>query len=251
MGPPAAGEIIMLVDPRKSSGPFAMGTYALQPGAGLPVHRHLREDEVWFFHKGQGRAEVEGRAITVVPGSTVYLPRQSWHGLRNTGTGLLQFLWVASPPGIEEFFRELSRVSGSPDLGRLQDLAGRYGIELQPASSQAPSRSPQGGRRRHRHRGRGAARPRPQSPPLSASPPHVSSPPPAQPSQTTARSRQGPRRAGRPAPEPQRRSTERHRGRRYGHVKEVYMGGRWVRVSGEGPIIAGEKAPPTERKGSG
>jgi quercetin dioxygenase-like cupin family protein len=156
------GELIITVDPKRMGSPFAMGSQTLLAGAAIPVHRHLEQDEVWFVHKGQGRATLEGKTATVVPGVTVYVPRQAWHGLRNTGTGLLQVTWVAVPPGIEEFFRELSRAgSGASEAARLQtiqEIAKRHGVEFRAEQETAgdadlpSSRRPR--RRRPRH-GRG------------------------------------------------------------------------------------------------
>jgi quercetin dioxygenase-like cupin family protein len=290
LGPPAAGEVVIQVDRQRTSSPFVLGTETLLPGAEIPVHRHLHQDEVLFVHKGQGRATLEGQVRTVVPGTTVYVPRQAWHGLRNTGTGVLQMTWTAAPPGIEEFFREFSKLAGPVDPATIQDVARRHGIEFRPASQPGGSGvSTLGHRRRRRHRGgRGRKRqlvqreplPHGQRPqqalPREAPPPLPPSPASAASSASTGqgrrrrhhrRSRSGrgagqlPRQVGSgpgsrapigiatPIPQPSAahppkrsqgpaRPPRRGRHQRSGHVKEVYMGGRWVRVVGEGPVIA-------------
>ena len=245
-----------------------MGTETLLPGAELPVHRHLQCDEVLFVHKGQGRATLEAQAMTVVPGTVLYAPRQAWHGLRNTGTGVLQLTWVSAPAGLEGFFRELSRSGAAADAATLRDIAQRHGIEFrpggEPAAPQAPGPRPRRHRRGGRGRQRGAARqgqpsagPPPQpavAAPSAPSPPpqpdqpglgrrrrrhrrgrHGAPPSPPQPSGAPSASppaKGGPPQAqARPAPRGKRRS-------RFGRVKEVYMGGKWIRVVGEGPIIS-------------
>lgn len=218
--------------------------------------------------------------MTVVPGMSVVVPRQSWYGLRNTGTGLLQAAWVATA-SVVGFFRELSQ-SGAADL---EALRRRYGVELRPesgagsheaavtaiprrrrhrggrgrgrrpdhaaagapaervaapsasapTSSQSPATAAQAaavpGRRRHRRGRRGGARP---SAVATGAPPPLKSPAPSgEPSRS-------PRKAG-TRPEQRRLRHER--------FKEVYMGGRWVRVSGEGPVIAsGEESRESPRK---
>lgn len=215
-----------------------MGTETLLPGSAIPPHRHLYHDEVLFIHKGQGRAQLEGRSVTVVPGTVIFAPRQSWHSLRNTGTGVLHMSWTAAPAGIEQFFRELSQ-TGAADAAALQALAQRHGVEFRPEGE--PASPAAGARRRHRHRGgrgrRGGsaashspAAPKP-SPPLVAARP---APQPATPAHAPAS-------AGKPPkPQAKRAGQRRHRGR----VKEVYMGGRWVQVTGEGPVIASGKEHP-------
>ena len=232
LGPPATGEVTIKVDARRAGSAFAMGTETLLPGGAIPVHRHLFQDEVLFVHKGQGRATLDGKAMTVLPGTVVYVPRQGWHGLRNTGTGILQITWTVVPPGIEEFFREASRLGASADAAALQEVAKRHGIELS-AGGEPPRARVQGPagrahRRRHRgRRGRGGFGQSPQGPPP---PEHPST------SLTTSAPAQAQRPQVRGAPgDRQPRGSRKDRPQR---VREVYMGGRWVRVTGEGPVIA-------------
>ena len=293
LGPPAAGEVVITVDPQKIPAPFAMGTETLLPGAEIPVHRHLHEDEVLFIHKGQGRATVGEETMTVVPGTMAYLPREAWHGLRNTGTGVLQATWTAAPAGIEQFFRALSQLGASPDPAAVQQVAERYGIEFRPPGGGPAPQVPSGpGRRRRRRGGRGRQRQRTgqalpsqsrqpshetAASPSAATLPQQAAPtttagqrPPGQGGRRRHRRRQGRERgaaqpprpsgsgqgsrpeavttpsppppAAAPSPKtsrpPVQRSPRRERHHRSGHVKEVYMGGRWIRVVGEGPVIS-------------
>ena len=152
LGPPAAGDVIIKVDSRQEGAPFAAGTETLLPGVEIPSNRHLDRSEVLFIHKGQGRVTLDGQSMTVVPGTTIFVPKQSWWSLRNTGTGLLQFTWVSEPGGIEEFFRELSRAGTSADPAAVKAIAQRHGIEFGEAAA-APA--PVHGRRHRRRRGGG------------------------------------------------------------------------------------------------
>lgn len=262
-----------------------MGTYAIPPGGALPAHRHLDREVVWFVHKGQGRATVEGRSATILPGMTVTVPRQRWCSLRNTGTGLLQLAWTASPTGLEALFRELAQPGTPASPTALQDVGRRHGMEFrlegEPQPSGAPARQPPHRRSRRRHRGRGgsgqgSAKPAPsisaeassatQPPLVTTQTVSLSLPAAGRPSRHRRRHRRGhqrpqptstatssgssvqgaPKPALRPASstKPDRSAAGRSRRppRQYrGRVKEVYMGGRWVRVSGEGPVVAGEE----------
>ena len=255
LGPPVSGEVIITVDPGSAGTAFAAGTQTLLSGAQIPVQKHLDRDTVWFVHKGQARATLNERVIVVVPGAMLYVPRGAWHGLRNTGTGTLQIAWVSAPAGLEAFFRDLSRAGASPTASAqaLQELAQRHRVEFRQAAD-AP-RQPSGRRRGRRggHRNRGGGRqpsgwrhslagkdssgsvgltrrvsalPSP-TPPTVGVPGSVAGPratPPAAPAQHPSR----------PAAGRQRPPRGRHRRR----VREVYMGGRWVQVEGEGPVIA-------------
>ena len=296
LGPPAAGEVIITVDPASAGTAFAAGIQTFLPGAHMPVHRHLDRDVVLFVSKGQGRVTLNERILNVVPGAMLHVPRGAWSGVRNTGTGAFQIAWVSAPPGLEAWFRDLSRLGASPSADVLNELAQRHRIEFRPAADEAPrpagahrhqrrggrrgrggrgparlsasgpqatpssvplepvsplsiapaaSRHPRGHRRRHRRRG-GAP------PALAPAPAPQSSRPGRQPSgwrhslgrqpigrrhslagEDSAGSVAGKDSPGSVAGRP--RSAQRHRPRR---VKEVYMSGRWVRVEGEGPVIA-------------
>ena len=203
--------------------------------------------------------------MVVLPGAMLHVPRGAWHGVRNTGTGALQVVWISSPPGLELFFRELSRLGASPSTEAVQELAQRHRIELRPATP-IKDQSGQGHRRRghrggRRHRGgqaavsAGSSRPAPVSPATSPAPSTApaspSSPPPMKDRGGPRRRRRGgARRHSTPAlsappaaqgpvrpravASPQRPVPRHHRRR----VKEVYMGGRWVQVEGDGPVIA-------------
>ena len=209
-----------------------MGTETLLPGSTIPLHRHLHHDEVLFVHKGQGRAILEGQTITVVPGTVLFAPRQSWHGLHNTGTGILQITWTAAPAGIEQFFRELAQ-SGAADPAALQALAQRHGVEFRPEAEPA-GRTPDSNRRRRHRGGRGR---RPSG--VRAEPPTLASPSPPKASAT-----QAPPVSNKPRPKGKSRPHQRTR------IKEVYMGGRWVQVTGEGPVIASGKDRPVHLRKS-
>ena len=294
MGPPSGGELVLKVDPHHAGGSLVVGTQTLLPGAQIPVHRHLHHDSVWFIHKGQGRVTLNNRTATVVPGVMVYVPRQTWCGLRNTGTGNLQLAWTATPLGIEVFFRELSRLSGgAADMTALQALGQRYGVEFQAPGAASAGEAPSPSHRRRRHRGgRGRGRrhetPTPNAPnplsspavghadapsaPASVSAPsvpapslHAERPLPSERPSGPSRHRRRRRRAGPQTPpvtppttphgvppSAKDRPPRRDRHRRSGRVKEVYMGGRWVPVVGEGPVIApGRDRSPRSGRGGG
>lgn len=258
LGPLSLGDVAITVDPQKAGGGFAFGTQALPPGGRSPRCRLLRQDEVLFVHKGQGRADVDGQTMAIVPGTVVYVPRQSWCSLRNTGTGILQLVWVVAPPGIELFFRELaSLTSGIVNPADVQQIAQRHGIELSLEPERAQPPPPRRRRRRRRGRDQGtrgqavAGRPASSPPPVAQPPPPPSAPPVSsgggqgpspgsvRPSRrrrhgVSRRSGATPIPRGVQAAPPSRRVTRRRRS----HVREVYMEGRWVQVTGEGPVIS-------------
>jgi mannose-6-phosphate isomerase-like protein (cupin superfamily) len=128
LGPPAAGKITILVDPKNTGETrFCMLIQELDPGAVVPVHLHEREEQVLFFYAGHGKAILGDTEMEVHPGTTVYSPRQVWHGFSNMGTEPLCVLELTSPPGGENVFRELSQLSTPADPERVGQLLAKYG----------------------------------------------------------------------------------------------------------------------------
>src|SRR3989338_3045964 len=161
--PPATGTIVVSVDARRAPSPFTAAVQTLFPGGELPVHRCRYWDEVWVVLKGQGRVTLgEGVSTTVVHGAVLSVPRQTWFGLRNTGNGPLQAVVVSAPAGADGLFRELAQLGHTPDPAAVQQIAGRYGVELRPAAPAQAARPERGGRTRPpRGGGGGGGRPHP------------------------------------------------------------------------------------------
>lgn len=128
LGPPNAGKIIITVDPKNTGETrFCMLIQMLNPGGVVPVHLHEREEQILFFYAGHGRASLDDQEMEVQPGTTVYVPRQMWHGFINTGTEPLCVFETTSPPGPENAFRELSQLATPPDAETLLQIAAKYG----------------------------------------------------------------------------------------------------------------------------
>jgi len=258
LGPPISGELTIMVDSSVAGASFAAGTHVLLPGAMIPVHRHLERDQVVFIHKGQGRATLNEQIIIVGPGKMLTVPRGMWYGLRNTGTGALQIAWAAAP-GIETFFRNLSRLGPVSSPETMQELAQRNKVEFRPLSDEP---APRPKRRRGSRGGRGSTRQdtggtkqktkSPPEAPVSARVGAASSEAASQTSSGATRGRRRHRRGGkgrkkaspeaRPKSVPESRGGQQRKfpGRRPKRIKEIYTDGRWVRTEGEGPVIGSE-----------
>ncbi len=123
--------VTVKVDPKTGSPSMAMGTQALEPGVGIPVHMHEHEDEVLFVHEGRGVAVLDGQRKEVGEGDTVFIPHGVWHGVESRG-GAVELLWVVTPPGLEGFFRETGTAAGAPPTvltpAQLEDIGRKHGV---------------------------------------------------------------------------------------------------------------------------
>ncbi len=99
---------------------------------GIPIHKHLYNDEIFFFHKGNGSFIIDEKEFIVSEGSTAFVPKDTWHGLKNTGNELLIFTFGFSPAGFEDFFRQIGTLKGTPFKAKTQDeiklIAAKYGM---------------------------------------------------------------------------------------------------------------------------
>ena len=72
---------------------FSFGILRLAPGASLLPHHHDPQ-ESYFILEGEGLMRLNGSEQTVGPGSVIYIPRCHRHGITNTGSEPLVFIWT-------------------------------------------------------------------------------------------------------------------------------------------------------------
>lgn len=69
------------------------GVADLPEGGFLALHRHA-EAETYYVLSGNGVVVLQGAECEVGPGSTVFIPGDGEHGIRNTGAGVLRFFYA-------------------------------------------------------------------------------------------------------------------------------------------------------------
>ena len=74
------------------------------PHQGVPLHKHLYEDESFFVLSGIFEITVGGKTTSGGPGTYAYGPRNVPHQWTNMGSGRGRLLNVYTPGGIDKFF---------------------------------------------------------------------------------------------------------------------------------------------------
>jgi quercetin dioxygenase-like cupin family protein len=69
------------------------GVAELERDGWLGLHRHSPA-EIYYVLEGRGIVTLEGAEHAVSAGSAVFIPADAEHGIRNTGPGLLRFLYA-------------------------------------------------------------------------------------------------------------------------------------------------------------
>ena len=76
----------------KSHG-LSCGLLVLPPGEELPLHYHSPQ-EIYIVRKGEGLFLSSSNTTKVCKDNFVYIPKNNAHGLKNTGLGNLEILWI-------------------------------------------------------------------------------------------------------------------------------------------------------------
>jgi mannose-6-phosphate isomerase-like protein (cupin superfamily) len=124
--------VVGKVSGSETGGAFSIVEHPLEPGIlGAPPHTHANEDETSFVVGGEIGVLIGGEEFRAGAGSYVLKPRGVPHAFWNPGPEPARILEIISPAGFELYFGELAGVlsaGGPPDLGRISEVAGRYGL---------------------------------------------------------------------------------------------------------------------------
>jgi len=126
------GEILLWVGPATGSANFAFGTQQVRAGGGIPVHRHWEKEEAFHVLEGRGVLSLNDESYPIEKGTTIFIPKNTWHGFTTNEHELL-LLWVMAPAGLDGFFRETCNPPGVPPKqltrDQIREIGGRYGTE--------------------------------------------------------------------------------------------------------------------------
>ena len=95
----ANGDCPLLKGAPQTSG-MRGGSVKLRPGESVGWHSTGEHEEALVILHGKGAANIEGRAdVPVHEKMLAYIPPGTKHNVTNTGTELLEYVWVAAPIG--------------------------------------------------------------------------------------------------------------------------------------------------------
>lgn len=95
-----------------------LGSEALPPGSAIPVHSHDGYEEIIFIHEGTVRLTLGDRVVEAEPGTTMFVPPGTWHGVEAHGDAEATLLFIFPETDIAEFFRAVGYEEGGtpPEL---------------------------------------------------------------------------------------------------------------------------------------
>ena len=127
------GKISIKVGSATGSDKLALGTQQVMVGTGIPIHRHFQMDEAFYVLEGSGIFILNDVRHSFEKGGSIFTPENSWHGFENPDHELF-LLWIASPPGLDGFFRDTCNPPGVPPKQftreQINEIARKYATEF-------------------------------------------------------------------------------------------------------------------------
>jgi quercetin dioxygenase-like cupin family protein len=103
---PASSQFMLKVSPKNNgSQHLVAGTELLAPGATLPKHRHLLQDEILLIQSGTAHVWLGEQERDLHAGGLVFIPANTWISGKNIGTEPIALTFVFSAPGFEDAMR--------------------------------------------------------------------------------------------------------------------------------------------------
>jgi quercetin dioxygenase-like cupin family protein len=130
-----ADTITIKISSGMTGGAYSVSEDVTPPGQGAPPHVHSRETETFVVLEGEYEFQCGDRKFKGSKGAMVVLPKEVPHAFRNAGNTTGRSLVILVPGGMEKVFEELGAMPpGQPDIGKVNAITMKYGVEFLPMS---------------------------------------------------------------------------------------------------------------------
>jgi quercetin dioxygenase-like cupin family protein len=119
-----------------TAGQLSMFVVTANPGDGVPMHTHTREDELFYVLEGRVRFDTGGTSTVAGTGATAFLPRSVPHAWWVEGDQPAKVIIMTLPGTFDAFFAEIACPPGErPDMAAVVRTCERYGITFAPPAA--------------------------------------------------------------------------------------------------------------------
>lgn len=102
----ASSQFMLKVSPKNNGSQHLIaGIEDIAPGAGIPKHRHLVQDEIVLIHSGKAHVWLGDQERDLHAGGLVFIPANTWISLKNIGSEPVSVTFIFSAPGFEDTMR--------------------------------------------------------------------------------------------------------------------------------------------------
>src|ERR1700758_1808836 len=117
-GPTGSGsvsEFFIKIDKQNGNAEdFYVGAEVMSPGAMIPFHKHHNSEEVVIMEEGGATVTVGDKRAVTGPHAVVFIPRETWVSIVNSGNTPIHLYGIFSRQGFENFLRARSVRPGEP-----------------------------------------------------------------------------------------------------------------------------------------
>jgi quercetin dioxygenase-like cupin family protein len=117
-----------------TDGQLTILEHRLEPGyLALPLHTHARETETTYVLAGTLGVQLGARVLAVGAGETLVKPPGVPHTFWNTSERPVHFLELATPGGIEAYYREVRALipaAGGVNIDAIHAVSERHGLSF-------------------------------------------------------------------------------------------------------------------------
>jgi len=115
---------------------YSLTEWEVEPGTkGPPIHIHQKHDEGFYVMSGHFGFVLDGITTYAKPGAHVLVPKGHAHSFWNVGARPARLLLIVSPPGLDQYFRDLAAGLGDiktqeSSIALRKKLGERHDIEV-------------------------------------------------------------------------------------------------------------------------
>jgi quercetin dioxygenase-like cupin family protein len=113
-----------------TDGRMTMAQQRSLPGAGIPLHVHAKEDEIFQVLEGQVQFQVGDQTTIAESGTVVFAPKQLPHGFRVVGETPALIQITMMPGGLDKMMEEIVRLPAPLDPRKVEAICERYEIKF-------------------------------------------------------------------------------------------------------------------------
>jgi quercetin dioxygenase-like cupin family protein len=84
---------------------LVLGEEDVRPGAVIPKHKHLDQDEILLIQTGAAHVWLGDSERDLHAGGLVFIPQNTWISVKNTSSDPMHLVFIFSAPGFEDYMR--------------------------------------------------------------------------------------------------------------------------------------------------